>query len=78
MLMDNTRDENFFWYSLKNSIFSFYCSVYTPMRASDATTNVTKQNMNVMAPHSVRWRDKNKTFLEIKIILLPKCSLHSI
>ena len=39
----------FLWYSLKKSKFSFYFIVYTPMRVSDVITNVTKQNMNVMA-----------------------------
>ena len=33
----------------KKEYFSFYFIVYTPMRASDAITNATKQNMNVMA-----------------------------
>ena len=32
----------------KEQIF-FYLIVYTPMRTSDVITNVTKQNMNVMA-----------------------------
>ena len=39
------------------------CFVYTPMRASDVVTNVTKQNMNVMASMSSakqvkHWRAK--------------------
>ena len=34
---------------LKKSKFALYLIVYTPMRASDVITNVTKQNMNVMA-----------------------------
>ena len=37
------------WYSLKKSKFSFNFIVYTPMHVSDVITNVTKQNMNVMA-----------------------------
>ena len=40
----------FLWYSLKKSKFSFYFIVYKPMRVSDVISNVTKQNMNVMAP----------------------------
>ena len=32
----------------KEQIF-FYLIVYTPMRSSDVITNVTKQNVNVMA-----------------------------
>ena len=43
------RDENFLWYSLKKRKFSFYFIVNTPMRVSDVISNVTKQNMNVMA-----------------------------
>ena len=39
----------FLWYSLKKSKFSFYFIVYMPMCVSDVITNVTKQNMNVMA-----------------------------
>ena len=39
----------FLWYSLKKSKLSFYFIVCTPMRVSDVITNVTKQNMNVMA-----------------------------
>ena len=37
------------WYSLKKNKFSFYFIVYTPMRVSGVITNVTKQNMNIMA-----------------------------
>ena len=37
------------WYSLKKGKFSFYFIVNTPVRVSDVITNVTKQNMNVMA-----------------------------
>ena len=33
----------------EKSKFSFYFIVYTSMRVSDVITNVTKQNMNVMA-----------------------------
>ena len=44
-----TRDENFLWYPLKKSKFSFYFIIHTPMRVSDIIINVTKQNMNVMA-----------------------------
>ena len=52
-----TRDENFtvftkkrvnFTVFTKKSKFSYFI-VYTPMRVSDVITNVTKQNMNVMA-----------------------------
>ena len=43
------RNENFLWYSLKKSKFSFYFIVYTPMCVSDVINNVTKQKMNVMA-----------------------------
>ena len=43
-----TLDENFLWYSLKKSKFSFYFLVYTPVHVSDVINNVTKQNMNVM------------------------------
>ena len=39
----------FLWYSLKKSKFSFYFIIYMPMRISDIITNVTKQNMNIMA-----------------------------
>ena len=51
------------------------------MRVSDVKTNVTKQNMNVMAStlsalHVKRWRNKNKNIRQIKIILIPACSLH--
>ena len=42
-----TRD-NFLVFTEKEQIF-FYLIVYTTMRASDVITNVTKQNMNVMA-----------------------------
>ena len=66
---------------MKKSKFSFYSIVYTPMRVSDVKTNVTKQNMNVMestlsALHVKRWRKKNKNIRQIKIILIPACSLH--
>ena len=44
-----TRDENFLWYSLKKSKFSFYFNVYMPIHISDVITNVTIQNMNDMA-----------------------------
>ena len=44
-----TRDENYLWYSLKKSKFSFYFIVYRPVHVSDVINNVTKQNMNVMA-----------------------------
>ena len=44
-----TRDEIFYGIRLKKSKFSFYFIVYTPMRVSHVITNVTKQNMNVMA-----------------------------
>ena len=36
-------------FSLKKSKFSFYFIIYAPMHASDIITNVTKQNMNIMA-----------------------------
>ena len=39
----------FLWYSLKKSKFSFFFIVHTSMRVSDVISNVTKQNMNVMA-----------------------------
>ena len=65
------------WYSLKKSKFSFYFIVYTSMRVSDVISNVTKQNMKVMASTLNRWRNKNRKFRQIKIILIPKCSLHS-
>ena len=39
----------FLWYSLKKSKFSFYFIVHTSMRVSDVISNVTKQNINVMA-----------------------------
>ena len=55
------------WYSLKKSKFSFYFIVYTSMRVSDVISNVTKQNMNVMASTLNRWRNKNKKFRRIKI-----------
>ena len=42
-----TRD-NFLVFTEKEQLF-FYLIVYTTMRASDVITNVTKQNMNVMA-----------------------------
>ena len=50
------------------------------MRVFDVITNVTEQNMNVMASMFSalpvkRWRDKNKKFRQIKINLIPKCSL---
>ena len=57
--------------------YSFYFIVYMPMLACDVITNDTKQNMDVIAPHSVHWRDKMKEFRQVKIILLPKCFLHS-
>ena len=46
------------------------------MRVSDVISNVTKQNMNVMAStlsaeHVNRWRDKKQKFRRIKIILIP-------
>ena len=55
------------------------------MRVSDVITNVTKQDMNgiasTLSENSLkqvkRWSDKNKKFQQIKIILIPKCSLHS-
>ena len=67
-----TRDKNVYGIHSKSK-FSFYFIVYT--------SNVTKQNMNVMALtfcalHVKRWRDKNKTYQQIKIILLPNCSMH--
>ena len=40
------------WYSLRKSKFSFYFIVYRPMRVSDVISNVTKQNMKVMASTS--------------------------
>ena len=43
----------FMVFTEKKSKFSFYYIVYMPMRASDVLINVTKQNMNVMASHSV-------------------------
>ena len=39
-------------YSLKKSKFSFYFIVYRPMRVSNVISNVTIQNMNVMASMS--------------------------
>ena len=51
-----------------------------PMRVSDVITNVTKQNMNVMSSRLSETKQKerqNKKFWQIKIILIPKCSLHS-
>ena len=39
----------FLWYSLKKSKFSFYFNVYTSMCVSEVISNVTKQNMIVMA-----------------------------
>ena len=48
-----TPDENFLWYLLKKSKFSFYFIVYTPMRVSDIITNVTKQNMKSWRRRSV-------------------------
>ena len=47
------------------------------MHTSDVKTNITKQNVNIMAStFSVKcWRDKNKKFWQIKIILLQKNSL---
>ena len=74
---------NFLWYSLKKGTFSFHSIVHTPMRVSDVITNVTKQNMNITAStfsvlkHVKHWRDKSKRFRQIKIILIPNCSLHS-
>ena len=55
------------------------------MRVSDVISNVTKQNMNVMASTlsalknvwTAAGETKNKKFRRIKIILIPKCSLHS-
>ena len=44
-----TRDENCYGIHWKIVIFSFYFIVYTTMRTSDVITNVTKQNMNIMA-----------------------------
>ena len=72
----------FLWYSHKKSKCSFDFLVYTSMHVSDVITNITKQNINVMASsfssYNVKcWRDKNKKFWQIKI-LIPKCSLHSI
>ena len=60
----NTKDEwkcecfhyarsNFLCYSLKESKFSFYFIVYTPVRACGVITNVSKQNMTAIASHSV-------------------------
>ena len=46
------QDENFLWYSLKKSKFSFDFIVYRPMRVSDVISNVTKQNMNVIVSTS--------------------------
>ena len=47
--MKKKKKKKKIWKSLKKSKFSFYFIVYTPMRVSDVITNVTKQNMNVMA-----------------------------
>ena len=85
-----TQDENVMVFTEKEYFFSFYFIVYTPMRVSDVITNVTKQNMNVMAStfsayHVNCWIDKNKKFRQIKKKkkkkkkkkMLLKCSLHS-
>ena len=42
-------DENFYGILLKKSKYSFYFIVFTSMRVSDVISNVTKQNMNIMA-----------------------------
>ena len=69
------------WFSLNKKIF-FYFIVNTPKRASDVITNVTKQNMNAMesmfsAKTCSAGETKTNKFRQIKITLLPKCSLHS-
>ena len=71
----------FLWYSLNKRKFSFYLIVYAAVRASDVITIITKQNMNVLASmfsaqHVKHWRERKKN-QQIKIILLPKYSLHS-
>ena len=72
----------FLWNSLNK--FSFYFIVNTPMRARFWRHNyITKQNMNIIVwtfsafKHVKHWRNKNKKFRQIKIILLPKCSSYS-
>ena len=49
------------------------------MRVSDVITYVTKQNERpgLVLLYVKRWRNKNKKFRQIKIILIPTCSLQS-
>ena len=44
-----TRDENFYGIHWKRVNFHFILLFTAPMRVSDVITDVTKQNMNVMA-----------------------------
>ena len=63
---------NFLWYSLKKNNFSFYFIIYTPMRVSDVITNITKQNMNVIASTFSaylalkRWSNQNIPYILTK------------
>ena len=47
--MFSLHEMKILWYSLKKSKFSFYFTFYTLLHVSDVISNVTKQNMNVMA-----------------------------
>ena len=73
---------NFLWYSLKKSKFSFYFIVYTTMHASDIISNATKQkherhSVDIQCLTWSAWETKTKSLGKFKLILLPKCSLHS-
>ena len=61
------RDENCMVFTEKE--YFFYFIVYIPMRASDVITNVTKQNMNIMAsPFSATSSECRLYFISFGII----------